>query len=107
MPQLYYGFNNQYLSFDQAYNNWYDLINNTNVKLIPALAFYKLGSIDNEAGLGKNEWLNEAVITKQINFLKEKNDYKGYGLFRYDYLFNKYYVNEIIVKEIDNFYKNV
>ncbi len=104
MPQIYYGFNNQYLPFEKAYSNWKSIIENSNssVKLVPALAFYKVGEIDNNAGTGKNEWLEEGIVEKQITFLKEKEDYFGFGLFRYDYLFNKNIMNEISSEELTN-----
>ena len=57
MPQIYYGFDNQYKPFQTTYDEWQKLINNKKIKLVPILAFYKTGNIDNNAGSGKNEWI--------------------------------------------------
>lgn len=105
MPQLYYGFENQYWPFIKAYNDWHNLTKDTNVKLIPTLAIYKVGQVDDNAGTGKNEWLQTGIINKQITFLKSDDDYYGFGLFRYDYLFSNYYSNKILDEEIKNIYK--
>lgn len=104
MPQLYYGFDNQYLPFEKAYDNWYQIIieKDSNVKMIPVLAFYKVGFLDNNAGSGKEEWLKNGIIEKQIKFLMNKDGYMGYGLFRYDFLFNDDVSNFIGTKELSN-----
>ena len=104
MPQLYYGFDNQYLSFEEAYNNWQKIIveKDSNVKMIPVLAFYKVGFLDNNAGTGKEEWLKNGIIEKQIKFLMNKYDYIGYGLFRYDFLFNDDVSNSVGIRELSN-----
>lgn len=100
MPQIYYGFENEYLSFNRALDNW-KKINVNNTRIIPVLAFYKSGFIDNDAGSGKNEWIkNDNIISKQINVLKE-NGINEYALFRYDYLFNNDYLNKNSKKELE------
>ena len=89
MPQLYYGFKNEYLPFEKALNSWISLCKNKNIKIVPILAYYKLGKIDLDAGIGKNEWVNDKeIINKQIKLIKEYNLY-GYGIFRYDFLSKK------------------
>ena len=45
---------------------------NKEIKLIPVLAFYKSGNLDDGAGKGKDEWINNYVIEKQINYLQIK-----------------------------------
>ena len=72
---------------------------------MPVLAFYKVGNIDNNAGTGKNEWLNNGIIERQINFLKEKDGYYGFGLFRYDFLFNNKIGNLTGKNELSNIRK--
>ena len=94
MPQLYYGFENEYLPFEKAYDNWYKLTSESNVKLIPVLAFYKVGKTDTESGKGISEWVNNNVINKQIIFLKNRSEYAGFGLFRYDFLWTKSVIND-------------
>lgn len=104
MPQLYYGFNNQYLPFEKAYFNWYNLIEESSfdIKIIPVLAFYKVGMVDKNAGTGSKEWLSEQIICRQINYLKKSDYYHGFGLFRYDFLFNNNINNSISKKEVIN-----
>ena len=107
MPQIYYGFDNQYLPFEKAYNYWYQIINDnqSKVKIIPTLAFYKVGLIDEGAGMGKNEWLKDGIIERQIIYLKTKDEYNGFGLFRYDFLFNDKLSNDVIKEELVNIQK--
>ena len=105
MPQIYYGFENEYLSFEIAFDKWKKMIKDKSIIFMPVLAFYKLGNIDDGAGLGKNEWLNNNLIEKQIYFLK-MNNINNYVLFRYDYLFNSKYLNSTSVKEVESLKKN-
>ena len=86
MPQIYYGFNNEYSPFNKVLDNWIKLCTNKNIKIVPVLASYKIGEVDNDAGLGKNEWIDDNdIISKQISKIKE-NKLAGYALFRYDYV---------------------
>ncbi len=102
MPQVYYGFENEYRPFTAAINEWQDLIKNK-TKLIPVLAFYKVGLNDSGAGSGKTEWLNnDNIISRQINFSKTLNNYNGVVLFRYDFLFNNKLATSKTKFEINN-----
>ena len=94
MPQIYYGFENEYSPFLKVLNNWENLRINKNIKIVPVLAYYKLGLIDKEAGIGKEEWLNNDIIINQINVIRNKK-MDGYSLFRYDYLYNESLFNEV------------
>lgn len=90
MPQLYYGFKNGVKPFIETLNTWDEMIKVESIKLIPALAFYKTGTEDPYAKEGKNEWLEETdIIKKQIIVSRNANNYSGFSLFRYDYLFNE------------------
>ncbi len=105
MPQIYYGFENEYAPFDHVFNNWKNLITVDSIKIIPVLAIYKCGNIDDNAGSGKNEWItNNNIIERQINYLRI-NNINSYSLFRYDYIFNDKYINSNSVKEIENLKK--
>lgn len=89
MPQIYYGFKNEYSPFINVLNNWIKLCKNKNIKIVPILAYYKLGKIDKEAGLGKNEWIEDKdIIEKQKSIIKEYN-LSGFGIFRYDFIVKK------------------
>ena len=105
MPQIYYGFENEYLTFDKALKSWKDLIKNESIKIMPVLAFYKCGNVDMNAGIGREEWLNNNnLIERQINYLRI-NNIDNYALFRYDYIFNEKYLNQKSVKEVENLKK--
>lgn len=102
MPQIYYGFFHQTKPFIKTINEWNDLIKNK-VKLIPALALYKSGEIDNYAGSGKNEWIEyNNIIKKQLQVSRNINNYYGFSLFRYDFLVNNMN-NENLNHEVNNF----
>jgi len=101
MPQIYYGFENQVKNYTETIKEWNNLIKNKNIKLIPALAIYKSGTIDNYAGTGKNEWIeNNDVIKKEIVIARSLNNYQGFSLFRYEYIFNKEKMNINLLEEI-------
>jgi len=102
MPQVYYGFDNQYKPFKETIDEWNSLIKN-DVKIVPILAFYKVGNVDNNAGSGKYEWtLYDDIIKRQINYSKNLSNYYGYGLFRYEFLFNEKLSNEKTKIELNN-----
>lgn len=106
MPQIYFGFENQYKPFISTLDTWNNLILENNIKLIPALAFYKIGLEDKYAGTGSNEWVeNSDIIKKQILLSRNENKYGGFSLFRYDYIFNsdKYTTNTL--NELENIRK--
>ena len=87
MPQVYYGFLNGVKPFEATIKSWNNLITN-NIDLIPALAFYKTGNIDNYAKEGINEWLEyNNIISREVMLSRELSNYKGFAIFRYDSLF--------------------
>lgn len=102
MPQVYYGFNHDSKPFIETLNEWNDLIKN-DVKIIPVLAFYKVGTLDKIAGSGELEWqLNDDIIKRQINYSRTLNNYQGFTLFRYDFLFNDNLKNNNTNLELEN-----
>ena len=105
IPQIYYGFNNSNKPYVRTLIEWNNYIKNDHIKLIPALAFYKIGNIDNYAGIGKNEWLNSKnIIANQIKASRNMDKYNGFVLFRYDSYFNN---SEIVSSERKEFLKMV
>lgn len=87
MPQVYYGFLNSVKPFESTIKSWNNLITN-NIDLIPALAFYKTGNIDNYAKEGINEWMEyNNIIAREVMLSRELSNYKGFAIFRYDSLF--------------------
>lgn len=105
MPQIYYGFYNEYSPFEKVLNSWEQLVTNKEIKIVPVLALYKCGKIDDEAGMGREEWIeNDNILLRQVTMIKNHN-LKGYALFRYDFVFNTEYLNEVSVKEIESLKK--
>ena len=101
IPQLYYGFDNKNKPYISTLNEWSDL-NEKNKNLYVALSLYKSGKIDIYAGSGENEWLeNTNIIKKQIVISRNAKNYKGFYIFRYEYLFN-IHSNQNLNKEIEN-----
>ena len=102
MPQVYYGFLNSVVPFSDIIEEWNNLIKNK-VELVPALALYKAGEVDNYAKDGKNEWIeHNDIIKRQIEYSRNMSKYKGYSLYRYDYYFNIDAYNETVLKEVNN-----
>lgn len=101
IPQLYYGFDNQNKPYIKTLDDW-NYLNVKNKDLYVALSLYKSGKIDEYAGKGENEWLeNTDIIKKQILVSRNKKNYRGFYIFRYEYLY-KTYRNENLNKEIKN-----
>lgn len=89
MPQIYYGFENEYSPFSTVLNNWIQEVSNKDIRIVPVLAYYKLGKLDDGAGSGKQEWINNSNIIDEQIFLIKENNLAGYALFRYDFFVNK------------------
>ena len=87
MPQVYYGFFNSTKPFEDTVKSWNNLITN-NIELIPALAFYKTGNVDNYAKDGSHEWIEyNNIIAREVMLSRELSNYSGFAIFRYDSLF--------------------
>lgn len=103
MPQLYYGFLNENMPYIKTLNKWSNL-NINNIDLYVGLSIYKSGKIDNYAGSGMYEWIdNSDIIKRQVESSKNIPNYKGFGVFRYEYLFNK--KDNTLLEEVNNLSK--
>lgn len=103
MPQLYYGFNNSSKPYIDTINEWKSLIKNKDIDFYIALAFYKVGEIDNYAKEGKYEWIeNNNIIMKEIVYSRNIDYYKGFCLYRYDNIFDQDIFKETSKEEIKN-----
>lgn len=106
MPQVYYGFYNETKAFKKVVDEWENIISNDNIELSIALAFYKIGEVDNYAKSGMYEWVNNNdIIMREIIISRNLNKYGGFALFRYDYIFNNDLYNEMTMVEIENMKK--
>lgn len=106
MPQIYYGFENEAKPFYEVLTTWEELVNKSNVRLLPALAFYKINTEDKYAKSGINEWIeNDDIIMRQVLLSRNTNHYDGFSIFRYDNLFPDAEIEEVMQKEIKNLKK--
>ena len=106
MPQIYFGFDNSSKPFIDTYHEWEQLIKVSSIKLIPALALYKSGNVDNYAGKGINEWIdNSDILKRQILYMRDRTLYSGFSIFRYEYFYNSDKWNNNVVNEIENIRK--
>lgn len=106
MPQIYYGFYNETQGFKKVIDEWSSLLLSDEIDLYIALAFYKVGSLDTWARIGADEWINnDNIIMREIILSRNLDKYKGFSLFRYDYLFNDEFYTKTTLKEIENMKK--
>ena len=85
IPQLYYGFENENIRFNDLIDLWMSL--NEENKLIIGIPLYKVGKIDLYAGSGQYEWIeNENVILNQIKY-SEKYDINGFAFYSSSHLY--------------------
>ena len=86
-PQIYFGFKNRSQPYETVLAQWQDMVSGTNIKLIPGLAVYKIGT-DESAGEGIYEWRDDTeIIKRQIEAAKAKSGYGGVILYSYNYVF--------------------
>lgn len=106
MPQIYYGFYNETKAFKKVIDEWESIITNKDIEFRVALAFYKVGEVDKWAKSGSEEWLNnDDIIMREIMLSRNLNQYKGFALFRYDYIFDQSLYTSMTMKEIENMKK--
>lgn len=103
-PQIYYGFNNSSQPYNTVLSQWQQMVQGTNIKLIPGLSVYKCGTYDEWAGNGAYEWVNSSdIIRRQIISAGKTKNYGGIILYSYDFLFNTQDNEKAIKKEISAF----
>lgn len=106
MPQIYYGFYNSTKGYYNVIKEWESLLENNRIKLLVALAFYKIGKEDPYAKEGKEEWLqNDNIIMREILLSRNLKNYQGFSLFRYDSIFDVDNYTGMTIPEIENMKK--
>lgn len=106
MPQIYYGFYNSTRDYIKVTKEWENLIENKEIELYIALAFYKVGMEDKYAKSGFNEWIdNDNIIMREILLSRNLKNYQGFSLFRYENIFNEEIYTKTSIKEIENLKK--
>lgn len=87
-PQIYFGINHGSRPFESTLQEFADMITVKGISLYAGLAAYKVGTVDNYAGSGKNEWIeNTDILAKQIDIIQNSSVFNGYIYFRYNSLF--------------------
>ncbi len=103
MPQVYYGFLNSAKPYYETIKEWESI---SNIPTIYALPLYKSGNLDNYAGKGKKEFINNNdIIEREIVLARNRANYKGFSIYRYDNMFNENYLNDNLRLEIKNIKK--
>ncbi len=80
IPQLYFGYNNQTLAYDEALSQWLEITNTDNIKLITGIAAYKALTPETD------EWKDVNIISSQISESFKYENISGYCLFSYSSL---------------------
>ncbi len=102
IPQIYYGYDNEKMPFDKVLEEWEKLSVKGNVNLLCGLAVYKCGRVDEFAGDGKKEWIeNVNILSQQYEQTLKSPVWQGFSLFSYSYAFGEN-TNQISKKEIKN-----
>lgn len=90
MPQIYFGFLNEARPFTETMKEWNNMITNESVSLLPALAFYKTGTIDTYAKKGQEEWLlYNNIIAREVLASRDFSQYDGFAIYRFSSLFEE------------------
>lgn len=93
VPQIYFGFENEYLPFDKTLSTWLNLCENPKCKIVIGLACYKCCAQDKYAGIGIDEWVRDDTVLKRQLKLLAKNNVYGFAMFSYSFAleFRDYY----------------
>ncbi len=85
MPQIYFGYTHSTAPFSEMISDWQNIIKTPDVALYIGLAAYKQGTVDNNAGEAKNEWITDkTMLIRQAEESLERCD--GYNMFSYGYI---------------------
>lgn len=102
VPQLYFGFENEEMPFEKLSEEWSELCQSGNTKLVLGMAPYKSGRADEFAGKGENEWIeNVNILSRQYEQMSQNLMWQGFSLFSYSYCFGEN-VTQNSKKEIKN-----
>ncbi len=83
-PQIYWGFEHSTAAFDKVLDQWANIVTSSSVTLYVGLAPYKCGTVDSS----NREWIeNTDILMRQVLYAREKSQYGGFVLYRYDSVF--------------------
>ena len=77
IPQIYFGFDDKALTFDDACDEWDRLARGGKVRLICGIAAYKVNNSDEEWKSGGG------IIARQLQYAEERVNYSGTAFFSY------------------------
>ena len=77
IPQIYFGFNHKTVPFKSCVQQWAELCDGNNVKLVCGIAAYKAVQPQNE------EWENTDIVRQQTEYVVNSASYYGYCQFSY------------------------
>lgn len=88
-PQIYFGFENDSMPYSTVLSQWNTMVKGSGKGLYIGLGPYKSGLVDNWAGGGKNEWLENTDLTKRmVEDARKRSEYNGFAIFRSELFFS-------------------
>lgn len=95
MPQLYYGFKNEYCPFQKVFSDWESAVKNDSIELYIGLSAAKCalgseGTADSYAGEdGKFEWRDSKdILARSIGVIESSERAEGFCIFAYSSLYD-------------------
>lgn len=87
IPQIYWGFDHPVKPFEATLQEWKMIVGDSDVRLAPGLAAYKVGSTDAGAGDASNEWVDRSdILGRQVQYALDQNCV-GASFYNYGTLF--------------------
>lgn len=83
IPQVYYGYENNILPFDNACDAWANLHSLSDIRMIYGIAAYKVSDSDEEWQAGSG------IIAKQLDYIRTKPNCSGAAFFSYSSLIDE------------------
>lgn len=87
-PQVYYGFENDTCPFAATVAEWNSLIRRNDIDLYIGISASKIGLVDQWAGSGKNEWVeNDDMLVRMVSEARKSSHYSGFCMYSYRSLY--------------------
>ena len=87
-PQVYYGFENDTCPFAATVAEWNSLIRRNDIDLYIGISVSKIGLVDQWAGSGKNEWVeNDDMLVRMVSEARKSSHYSGFCMYSYRSLY--------------------
>ena len=87
-PQVYYGFENDTCPFAATVAEWNSLIRRNDIDLYIGISASKIGLVDQWAGSGKNEWMeNDDMLVRMVAEARKSRHYSGFCMYSYRSLY--------------------